>query len=212
MHIHSVYLYVCDTMSDWEYGHLIAELNSGRYFKKGRSALHVIPVGLTKEPVTTMGGLTLTPEATIDECVFDAQTLLILPGSNTWTDSLHQPLLSKVGEALDNGSLVAAICGATIGLANSGYLDDTPHTSNDLGYLKMICPLYQSESFYETTPVVSHANLITATGIAPLEFARAVLEKIGVFTPDVLQAWYQLNKTQDPAYFGLLMTALSSQQ
>ena len=76
----------------------------------------------------------------------------------------------------------------------------------------MICPSYQGESFYEAKPVVSHANLITATGIAPLEFARAVLEKIDVCTPDVLQAWYQLNKTQDPAYFGLLMTALSSQQ
>lgn len=29
-----VYLYVFNTMSDWEYGYLIAELNSGRYFKK----------------------------------------------------------------------------------------------------------------------------------------------------------------------------------
>lgn len=28
------FLYVFNTMSDWEYGYLIAELNSGRYFKK----------------------------------------------------------------------------------------------------------------------------------------------------------------------------------
>lgn len=31
----TVYLYVFDTMSDWEIGYLTAELNSGRYFKKG---------------------------------------------------------------------------------------------------------------------------------------------------------------------------------
>lgn len=31
----TVYLYVFDTMSDWEIGYLTAELNSGRYYKKG---------------------------------------------------------------------------------------------------------------------------------------------------------------------------------
>lgn len=30
----TVYLYAFPTMSDWEYGYLMAELNSGRYFKK----------------------------------------------------------------------------------------------------------------------------------------------------------------------------------
>lgn len=31
----TVYLYVFDTMADWEIGYLTAELNSGRYYKKG---------------------------------------------------------------------------------------------------------------------------------------------------------------------------------
>ncbi|MGX1079590.1 hypothetical protein RKD51_000727 [Bacillus sp. SLBN-57] len=30
----TVYLYAFHTMSDWEYGYLMAELNSGRYFKQ----------------------------------------------------------------------------------------------------------------------------------------------------------------------------------
>jgi hypothetical protein len=30
-----IYLYVFNTMSDWEIGYLMAELNSGRYFKEG---------------------------------------------------------------------------------------------------------------------------------------------------------------------------------
>ena len=29
---YTVYLYVFDTMSDWEIGYLTAELNSGRYY------------------------------------------------------------------------------------------------------------------------------------------------------------------------------------
>lgn len=51
-----IYIYVFNTMSDWEYGYLIAELNSGRYFKNGLDALKVITVGASKEFVKTMGG------------------------------------------------------------------------------------------------------------------------------------------------------------
>ncbi len=34
MHTKKVYLYIFDTMSDWEVGYLIAELNSGGILKK----------------------------------------------------------------------------------------------------------------------------------------------------------------------------------
>lgn len=30
----TVYLYVLDTMADWEAGYVIAELHSGRYFRR----------------------------------------------------------------------------------------------------------------------------------------------------------------------------------
>ncbi|AIG27300.1 hypothetical protein BRLA_c029880 [Brevibacillus laterosporus LMG 15441] len=48
-----MYLYVFDTMSDWEVGYVIAELNSGRYFKKELVPLEVVGVGVDKNP----GGL-----------------------------------------------------------------------------------------------------------------------------------------------------------
>ena len=67
------------------------------------------------------------------------------------------------------GAMVAAICGATAGLANSGYLDSRKHTSNDLAYMKMVCPHYKGEPFYEMGPAVSDGNLVTASGAAPLE-------------------------------------------
>lgn len=35
----TIYVYVLDTLADWELGHVISELNSGRFFKKG--AQHV---------------------------------------------------------------------------------------------------------------------------------------------------------------------------
>lgn len=30
----TVYIYALDTMADWEFGYVTAELNSGRFFKK----------------------------------------------------------------------------------------------------------------------------------------------------------------------------------
>ena len=31
----TVYVYVLDTLADWELGYVTSELNSGRFFKKG---------------------------------------------------------------------------------------------------------------------------------------------------------------------------------
>jgi len=204
-----VYLYVFNTMSDWEYGYLIAELNSGRYFKKELAPLKVVTVGTNKEMITTMGGLSIKPDISLDECTLESKDLFILPGGDTWGEDIHHPILKKIGEALKLGTLVAAICGATVGLANNGYLDSRRHTSNDLAYIKMVCPHYKGEKFYEVGPAVSSENLVTASGVAPLEFALEVLKKLDIFTPDTLHSWYNLNKTHQPEYFFQLMNSIN---
>ena len=209
MQTKKVFLYVFNTMSDWEYGYLIAELNSGRYFKKDLVPLKVITVGANKEMITTMGGLSIKPDISLDECTFESKDLLILPGGTTWSEEIHQPILERIGQALKLGTIVAAICGATEGLANMGYLDSRKHTSNSLEYIKMVCPNYKGENFYEMEPVVTGENLVTASGVAPLEFAMEVLKKIDVFAPDTLHSWYNLNKTYKPEYFFQLMNSIT---
>ncbi|MEK5237302.1 type 1 glutamine amidotransferase family protein [Paenibacillus sp. FSL L8-0470] len=209
MQTQKAYLYVFNTMSDWEYGYLIAELNTGRYFKKDLAPLKVVTVGADKEMISTMGGLNIKPDISIDECTFQSKDLLVLPGGNTWGEDIHQPVLKKVGQALQLGTIVAAICGATEGLANNGYLDSRKHTSNNLEYLKMVCPNYKGEKFHEIGPAVSGENLVTASGVASLEFAMEVLKQLDVFTPDTLHSWYKLNKTQQPEYFFQLMSSIS---
>ncbi|MGE6415586.1 type 1 glutamine amidotransferase family protein [Planococcus kocurii] len=206
----NVFLYVFNTMSDWEYGYLIAELNSGRYFKKDVAPLKVTTVGVNKEMITTMGGLSIKPDISLDECTLESKDLLILPGGTTWNEEIHQSILERVGEALQLGTVVAAICGAIEALANMGYLDTRKHTSNNLEYTKMVCPTYKGEKFYEVESAVSDANLVTASGIAPLEFAMEVLKKLDVFAPDTLHSWYNLNKTQEPEYFFQLMNSLNN--
>ncbi|MFJ7736360.1 type 1 glutamine amidotransferase family protein [Lysinibacillus sp. NPDC097287] len=203
-----VYLYVFDTMSDWEVGYLIAELNSGRYFKKEIAPLEVVTVGIDKNPVTTMGGVKILPRISIEECILESTDLIVLPGGNTWLEEIHEPILKKVSKSLKEGTVVAAICGATVGLAKVGLLDSRKHTSNDLEYLKMICPNYSGENYYEMEPAVTDKNLITASGIAPLEFAMHVLKVLDVFAPETLHSWFSLYKTHEPKYFFELMNSI----
>lgn len=200
-----VYMYVFDTMSDWEVGYLTAELNTGRYFKKGLEPLKVITVGIDKNPIMTMGGLKVIPDISIEECNIESKDVLILTGGDTWTSSIHEIILEKAKEALIQGSIVAAICGATLGLAKKGILDFRNHTSNDLEFIKMVIPNYSGEKYYKMEAVVNDENLVTASGIAPLEFTFQVLKILQVFKSESLNSWLNLYKTYDSKYFFELM-------
>lgn len=70
----------------------------------------------------------------------------------------------------------------------------------------MVCPAYTGEQHYKLQPAVTDGNLITASGIAPLEFTVHVLRALDVFTEQRLEAWYKLYKTQEPRYFYELMS------
>ena len=125
----TIYVYVLDTLADWEPGHVISELNSGRFFKKDAQRISLKTVGLTKEPVRTMGGLTILPDCVIDDIAVSETSVLLLPGADTWNDSRHGAVLEKAGEFLSSGATVCAICGATAALAGFGLLDNRAHTS-----------------------------------------------------------------------------------
>lgn len=203
-----VYHYVLDTMADWETGFLTAELNSGRYFKQDSSKYKVVTFSLTKEPVKTIGGITIIPDILINNIDMNEAALLILPGGDTWLDDMHAPVYEVVKKCFDAGIPVAAICGATMGLAQAGFMNNKYHTSNDLNFLKAVCPAYTGESFYKLEPAVTGGNLITASGGAPLEFAREALKWLGVFSDDTLEYWYKLYLTHEAKYFYSLMESV----
>ncbi len=204
----TVYLYVFDGMSDWEIGYLTAELNSGRYYKKGISPSKIVTVGLTKNPVITMGGLKILPDITIEECNIKNTEALILPGGDSWMEPIHEPIINITKQCINENIVVAAICGATAALAQNGLLDSRWHTSNDLEFLKMVCSGYNGEKHYKNEPAVTDGKLITATGTAPLEFARHVLKALDVISPKTLELWYKFNETHKARYFFELMDSI----
>lgn len=206
----TIYVYVLDTLADWELGHVISELNSGRFFKEGAQRVTLKTVSCSKEPINTMGGLTILPHCSVDDIAVSASSVLLLPGADTWNDPKHGAVIEKAGELLSAGAAVCAICGATAALAGFGLLDKRPHTSNGPGFLEMFSPGYKGQRFYIDKPSVADKNLITAGSAGALQWAKQIIEYLGVFKPDTLEAWYQYFSTGKPEHFFTLMQTLPS--
>ncbi|MCQ4121790.1 type 1 glutamine amidotransferase family protein [Rhodococcus tibetensis] len=198
----TVHVAVYDTFADWEIGHAIAHINKPTWHKQpGRYA--VATVGATLSPITTMGGMRVVPDITLDEARPQDSAILILAGNDIWPTEQFTPFAEKAREFLAAGVPVAAICGATGGLALAGLLDDREHTSNAAEFLEGVG--YAGASLYRDEPAVTDRDLITGSATAPVEFARAILERLDVFEPSVLASWFKLYGHRDPAGFYELM-------
>lgn len=208
----TIYVYVMDTLADWELGYVTAELNSGRFFKEGAPKVTLKTVSYSKEPVTTMGGMRIVPDCVIADIEVAEANVLLLPGSNTWNDQKHFAIIEKASEFLSIGAMVGAICGATAALANFGLLDERPHTSNGPGFLEMVAPSYKGQSHYLDEPSVVGDNLITASSTGGLLWARQIIEHLEVFEATTLDAWYNYFNTGETEQFFALMQSLPANQ
>ena len=93
----TVYVYVLDMLADWEIGHVTAELHSRRFFKKDAPQVAVKTVGISREPVKTMGGLTVIPDGILDDVEIAETNVLLLPGADTWNDPKQTAVIEKAG-------------------------------------------------------------------------------------------------------------------
>ncbi|MHC4250329.1 MAG: DJ-1/PfpI family protein [Planctomycetota bacterium] len=201
-----VHIGVYNGLADWEVGYATAHISRDEWQRQpGR--YRVRTVGRDNSPITTMGGLRIVPDVSLDELSPAGSAMLILPGSDEGLTGGLEAFANKAAELLAEGVPVAAICGATAALALVGLLDDRSHTSNAPEFLNMTA--YRGADRYVAEPAVRDGDLITASGIAPVEFARLILDCLGVYDPPVLEAWYALYGLRDPAGYVELMAATS---
>ena len=160
-------------------------------------------VSLDDQPIITAGGITVLPNMTLDKLDPEQSAMLILPGGRHWDDGKNMEAAAKAKTFLAAGVPVAAICGATAGLARAGVLDMMRHTSNAPEYLA--ATRYLGGALYQNQPAVTDGKLITAGATGALEFAREIFKLLGVYSAEKLDAWYGLFKTGNPAFYGALM-------
>ena len=186
----SVHVVVADGFADWEPGHALAEIRRS-------GGIAVRTVGFTAAPATSMGGLRVLPDIALADVRADDVRLLMLPGGDLWESEDGYPraqledLLTRVHAA---GRPIAAICGATLAVARAGLLDDRRHTSNAPDYLTSHAPGYRGGAYYDSSPAVRDRRVITASGLAPVDFAREVFAELEVFTASDAALWFDMYK------------------
>jgi len=198
MHSGNVHLFIFDSMADWEAAFAVAGVNNPQHqLVPGR--YRVVTAGLTGAPVTTMGGVRIQPDVTLHEVTPAGSSMLILPGGERWEQGENQEAIEMARIFMATGVPVAAICSATLALARSGLLNDRCHTSNSQEYLASNG--YRGRSLYCDVPAITHKNLITASGVAPVDFACEIFKMLELYSDAALEAWYGLFKHGDAAKY-----------
>lgn len=184
----AVHVLVFDGFADWEPSYALAQIRQ-------TGAAEVVTVGRSHHPVRSMGGLTVTPDVTLEQVAPEQVRLFILPGGDQWESAGPDPRMVTLLEAcMANGAPLAAICAATIAVARAGLLHGRAHTSNGLAYLKEQVPEYSFEGDYVDQLAVRDRGLITASGLGAVEFAREIFAELGVFSEGDLELWYRMFK------------------
>ena len=198
----TAHLAIYDTLADWEVGYLLVELRTGRFTG---TPWNIVTVAESRKAITTMGGVRILPDMELNDLQPASSNLLILPGADVWDGGGGQPFAKIAARFLDAGVPVAAICGATAGLAGAGLLDNRHHTSGAAEYLKATG--YAGGDYYVDERAVVDGDLITAGPQSPVQFARATLGRLGLASKQTLEAYEALFHRGDPTAFPILMQA-----
>jgi putative intracellular protease/amidase len=181
------YLLIFDGFADWEPAHAFCELNKSGKFE-------VITAGFTPEAVTSRAGLKVVPDVTVRDVTPEDTAFFMLPGGNMWEEKPREeihPLLHRLHE---KNVLIGAICAATLEIARSGLTRGLRHTSNSKSYLKTMVPSYRDGDFYVDELAVTDQNVITASGLGSVEFAREVIRHFKLYSEADAGLWFDMFK------------------
>jgi putative intracellular protease/amidase len=198
----TAHLAVYDGLAEMEVGHLLAELHTGRFTG---TSFELVAVAESLEPIRSMGGVRIVPDALLADLEPADSQLLVMPGAEMWDAGGGEPFAAAAARFLDAGVPVAAMCGATAGLARAGLLDERKHTSASAEYLAMTG--YAGGEHYVDERAVADGDLITAGPQSPVQFACATMERLGLANQRTLEAYEALFDRGDQAAFPVLMQA-----
>ena len=115
-----------DGLADWEYGYAVAGISNPQLqLIPGRYRVRTVALG--RQPATTAGGIRIQPDLTLGRLGPKTSAMLILPGGDAWDEERNGEVVEVARRYLAAEVPVAAICGATAGLARAGLLDSRRH-------------------------------------------------------------------------------------
>ena len=188
-----VYIFLFDGFADWEISYVTPHLQKNEKYD-------LATVSLNGQNVKSMGGLEVISNYKLADTDYENIAMLILPGGDAWERKELREIIPIIQKLVQRQIPIAAICGATTLLADMKLLDSIKHTSNAKKYLKEICPDYEGQENYvgqenySNPTAITDKNIITSSGVAPLEFAREIFKLLTIYDEPTIEKWYQLFK------------------
>lgn len=136
--------------------------------------------------VTSLGGVSVKSAGRAEDAAPADFDVLVVCGGTIWQSGAAPDLSAPVGRFVAAGKPVAAICDATLEFARLGLLDERAHTGNYAGQIGEVVSGYRGAAHYRDQPQAVHDRaVITASGAAPVSFAREVLTALGLASPEL---------------------------
>ena len=178
---------ILEQWADWELAYISSTVNmlgGGKFENKTLS--------LTKDAVTSIGGVKCLPDYDLQSAPSDYDALILI-GGMAWHNENAMQIKPLIDACIKNGKALGAICDACRFLGSIGALNHTKHTANDLNELKQYT-VYTNEQDFIHRQAVSDNNVITANGTATLEFAREILKALSIASDEQIKGWYDFHK------------------
>jgi putative intracellular protease/amidase len=145
-------------------------------------------------PVTSAGGMRVTPGMAIEDIDLDNLDALVVSGGTIWQTPAAPDLKPLLTATKQQGKVIGVICDATVAAARTGILDDVRHTSNGPGYLDATG--YKGAKLYQDVPqAVADRKIVTASATAPVSFMAEVMRQVGL-ADDQLDYYVGMHATQ----------------
>jgi putative intracellular protease/amidase len=173
-----ILVFIFDGMTDYEITFIVHLLGAD-------AGKEIITVAYEDKIIKSRSGFLYKPSCMVSDVVNeDAEALIICGG---WYGDTRQELMQLINNLNLKGKLIAAICGAgTIFLAKSGVLNNIKYTTPVIQWTDK-----HKEVFGEKDPfprenfvqkrVIRDGNIITAQGIAFIDFAIEICDWFNLF-------------------------------
>jgi putative intracellular protease/amidase len=173
-----ILIFIFDDMTDYEITFIAHLLGSD-------AGMEIITASYNNKIITGKSGFLYKPSELISNVSIDGIDGLIIPGG--WYGELQPELITIIQKLNSKRKLISAICGAgTVFLAKSGILNNVKYTTPAVEWSEKHIKVFGEkdpfprENFVEKR-VVRDKNIITAQGIAFIDFAIEICDWFNLF-------------------------------
>ncbi|GFP76281.1 DJ-1/PfpI family protein [Clostridium fungisolvens] len=173
-----ILVFIFDRMTDYEITFITHILGAG----EGKE---IITIAYEDKIIKSRSGFLYKPTALVKDVLNEDVEGLIICGG--WYGDTRHELIQLINNLNSKGKLIAGICGAgTIFLAKAGILDNVKYTTPAVEWTEKHIEVFGEkdpfprENFVEER-VVRDGNIITAQGIAFIDFAIEICDWFNIF-------------------------------